>query len=156
MNGGNCLPQLVAAWHTHKKYSAWKNPVYRVQFKIGVATLDPLLPPSLLGRMIVFFLRVELGENGKKATLSWLTAYEKPSNIQGIFVFSVGHGNQMYWKHFQSRICMMEQVFVVQLSSGEMMTTSPSDFKESKTLVYAGRILSWLFSGLSWVLAFLI
>lgn len=156
MNGGNCLPQLVAAWHAHKKYSAWKNPVYRVQFKIGVATLDPLLPPSLLGRMIVFFLRVELGENGKKATLSWLTAYEKPSNIQGISVFSVGHGNQMYWKHFQSRICMMEQVFVVQLSSGEMMTTSPSDFKESKTLVYAGRILSWLFSGLSWVLAFLI
>lgn len=67
--------------------------MYRVQFKIGVATLDPLLPPSLLGRMIVFFLRVELGENGKKATLSWLTAYEKPSNIQGISVFSVGHGN---------------------------------------------------------------
>lgn len=35
-----------------------------------------------------------------------------------------------------------KQGFVVQLPSGEMIAMSPSDFKESKTLVYAGRILS--------------
>lgn len=34
---------------------------------------------------------------------------------------------------------MKEQGFVVQLPSGEMMTMFPSDFKESKTLVYAGK-----------------
>lgn len=70
--------------------------MYRAQFKIGAVTLDPLLPPSLLERKITFFLRVELGENGKKATFHWITAYEKPSNLQGASVFSIGHGNQMY------------------------------------------------------------
>lgn len=38
-NGGNCLAHLVAARHAHKKYSVWRNPVYRVQFKIGAAIL---------------------------------------------------------------------------------------------------------------------
>lgn len=139
-NKGNCLPQLVAAWHAHKKYSAWRNPVYRVQLKTGAVTLDLVLPPFLLGGKIIFFLSVELGDNGKKGTFCWITAYEKPSNLQGTSVFSVGHENEMYRKHFQSSTCMMEQGFVGQLSSGEMMTTSPSGFKESKTLLYAGRI----------------
>jgi len=35
-----------------------------------------------------------------------------------------------------------KQGFVVQLPSGETTAPPPSDFKESKTLVYAGRILS--------------
>lgn len=102
--------------------------------------LDPPVLPSLLGRRtIVFFLRVEPRKNREKATPFWITADEKTSNLQGASAFSLGHllealpvQHLRAWKHG----------FVVQRPSVEMMATSPSDFKESKTLVNAGRILS--------------
>lgn len=122
---------------------------------IGAVTLDPPVPPSLPGRRrIIFFLRVEPGKNGEKATSCWITADEKPSNLGGASAVSVGHGNQVCCKHVQSSICMHgNKALWSSCHLGEMIAMSPSDFKESKTLVYAGRILSWLFSSLSWSLS---
>lgn len=67
----------------------------------GAVMLDQLVPCSLPGkRRIIFFLKVEPGKNGEKATPCWITADEKPSNLQRASAFSVGHGNQIYCKHF--------------------------------------------------------
>lgn len=108
---------------------------------IGAVTLDPPVPSLPGSRRII--LRAEPGKNGEKATPCWVTADEKPSNLQGASAFSIRRGNQIYWKHFPvQHLRAWKQGFVVQLPSGEMTATSPSNFKETQTLVYAGSILN--------------